>query len=130
MTAYKEYMQHSQPSKIEEVFFSRSVQTHRGALFRHLANADVPLPSEAKGYIMMRDAKIVASSWDAVQTLTRTSYKLEDIFEALNREELPTPGHGGRATTHLGAFTSAGVEGYANLPSPSALDFISEVQHS
>ena len=59
------------------------------------------LPSDGKGYIMTRDAKISVSSWDTVQNWAKTSYTLEDMTRALRRPERPVPGHGRRATQHI-----------------------------
>ena len=100
--------------------------SRKTALFRHLANACIPFPTEAKGYIMMRDAKISANSWDTFQTWN----KLEDVAETLSPLERPAPGHGGRATTHLGAFVQAGAEGYATSGFQFALEHYTQNQRS
>ena len=107
------------PKTTEDMFFSPNGQRQRGemllvyisrksALALHLANAGVPLRFEAKGYIMMRDAKMSPSLWDMVQRWTTTRYRLEDVHEVLRRLEGPIASHGGRPTTQLGARTEAG----------------------
>ena len=88
MAAYREYMEHSMSQRIEEVLLSPMYKTKtqnttwKFNLFRHLADAGVPLQLEAKGYIMMPD-NISTNSWDTVQTCSEASYRLNYIHEAL-----------------------------------------------
>ena len=73
-------------------------------LFNQLASVGCSLPSDAKGYILIRDAKISSSAWDTVVQWTKGSYDFDELRSALRRLERPLPGQGAR-TTHLAAFT-------------------------
>jgi hypothetical protein len=127
--AYKEYIELTMTKHLEATLFSDQRRRPRGEtlisytacrqiLFRYLENNGISLPSDAKGYLLMRDSKVSAQAWDTVTTWTRNSYDYEVIIESLRRLERPIPGQGGHIVTNLGAFVEevafSGMTGYTD----------------
>ena len=75
-------------------------------LFKELDKAECVLPDNAKGYLLLRDARLPDKSWDTIETWTKGTYELETIKDSLRELERPVPGRGGK--THI-----IGLAGYA-----------------
>ena len=68
-------------------------------LMKELDKAKCVLPSNAKGYIMQRDAGLPEKAWDTLEVWNKAEYELKDVQNGLRRLERPAPGRGG--ATHL-----------------------------
>ena len=115
--SFAEYLERKLPKAIEKALFVSECQRHgnetmvqyisrKKVLFNELEKAKCPLPSNAKGYLLLRDAKISERAWDMIDTWTRGTYEFNDILEALRKLERPVPG---RSKSHL-----AGMSGYVS----------------
>ena len=100
-----------------------SYTSRRQILFRYLDNTGIRLPSDAKGYLLMRDSKISAQAWDTCTTWTNNSCDYDSIVSCLRRLEKPIPGHGGHTTTKLGAVVedNTAFEGYTDTTKSSSI---------
>ena len=76
------------------------------SLLRELDRVDCELPSKAKGYLMLRGAKLNDRAWDMMETWLQGNYELDDVVEKLKQLERPIPGRGG--ATHLCGFVGDG----------------------
>ena len=72
--------------------------SRKKTLFNELSRAKCDLPDLAKGYIMLRDARLPDRAWDMVDGWTYGSYKLADVSNALRKLERPIPG---KTKTHI-----------------------------
>lgn len=116
--AYKEYVEQPLPKHLEAALFQSSGQRQKGeplltytsrksVLFRQLERAKCNLPDEAKGYILLRDAKLSSNAWDVMTTWTKGSYDFETIKAAMRKLERPVPGHGGNVVSSLTALVES-----------------------
>ena len=116
---FKEYIEHKLPKAIERALFQQTGQrsntetmvqyiSRKTVLFKELDKAACVLPDNAKGYLLLRDARLTDKSWDTVETWTKGTYELETIKDSLRKLERPVPGRGGK--THI-----VGLSGYAEL---------------
>ena len=76
------------------------------SLLRELDRVDCELPSKAKGYLMLRGAKLNDRAWDMMETWLQGNYELDDVVEKRKQLERPIPGLGG--ATHLCGFVGDG----------------------
>jgi len=115
LDSFKEYLDKKLPKAMERALFSNDAKRHRGetmiqyisrkkTLLNELDRAKCPLPSNAKGYLMLRDAGLPEKAWDTVETWTHGAYELPEIVTSLRKLERPIPGKG---TTHI-----AGMSGF------------------
>ena len=82
-------------------------------MFNQLAQAGCPLPSEARGYLLLRDAHLPSAAWDTIQTWVGNTYDFDTLVGALRRLERPVPGHGGKLLGNLSAFVGEENEEYS-----------------
>ena len=73
-------------------------------LLQELARVGCQLPSQAAGYIMMRDAGLNDRAWDTIETWTKGSYELTEIATTLRKLERPAPGRTGSQVTGLTGY--------------------------
>ena len=108
--SYSEYLEKELPKAMERALYSNECRRRKDesmlqyvarkrTLFAELDRAKCPLPSQAKGYIMLRDSQIGNRAWDTIETWTRGTYQVADIATNLRKLERPVPGRGG---THMG----------------------------
>ena len=122
---YKEYLHKKLPKQIEIAIFEDKQNRHGGetmlqycsrksAVLRkldramteaaggHLDQPGIQLPSQVKGYLLLRGAKLSDRAWDIVETWLKGDYEEEKVLDALKRLERPVPGRGGQS--HLCGF--------------------------
>ncbi len=113
LNTYKEYLQKKLPKAMEQAIFDDKGNRHGGesmlqytskkrTLLKKLDKAECLLPSTAKGYLLLRGAKLSDRAWDMVETWLQGSYEENDVIDALKKLERPIPGRGG--ATHLCGF--------------------------
>eukprot|EP00959_Pyramimonas_sp_CCMP1952_P118758 2482699-Pyramimonas_sp.AAC.1 len=66
------------------------------ARFNELKREGVQLPAEARGYIMMRRAKLGDKGEDMIKTRTAGSFKEDEVIKALRRLDKVTTDRGDR----------------------------------
>ena len=64
-------------------------------LLGELTRAKCALPSNAQGYILLRDAGLSDRAWDTVETWTTGTYDVATVAQALRKLERPMPGRSG-----------------------------------
>ena len=94
--AYSEYLEKKLPKAMERALFHADGRRKRDetmlqyvsrkkVLLNDLERAKCPLPSNAKGYIMLRDANLPERAWDTLEGWTRGSYELKEIAYSLRK---------------------------------------------
>ena len=68
--------------------------SRKNTMFKELERAKVILPSEFKGYLMMRDAQIGPRAWDTINGWSKQTYDYKSIVGYLKKLERPVPGSG------------------------------------
>ena len=108
--SYSEYLEKELPKAMERALYAGECRRRKDesmlqyvarkrTLFAELDRAKCPLPNQAKGYIMLRDAQLSNRAWDTIETWTRGTYQIADIANNLRNLERPVPG---RTGTHMG----------------------------
>ena len=69
------------------------------------------LPSDFKGYMLLRDCKLPEKAWDTIDTWTHGEYDYDLISTNLRKLDRPVPGRGG--VTHLTGLSGFQEEGEA-----------------
>jgi hypothetical protein len=111
--SYSEYFHRKLPKAMEQSIFDDKANRHSGesmlqftsrkrALLKKLDKAECKLPSTAKGYLLLRGAKLSDRAWDMVETWLQGNYEENDVIDALKKLERPVPGRAG--ATHLCGF--------------------------
>ena len=112
-TQFKEYIDRKLPKAMEKALFMHDGKRRRDEsmvqytarkriLLNELDRAKCVLPSNAKGYIVLRDAHLSDKAWDMIDTWTQGSYDFETVQTALRKLERPVPGTN---RTHLSGFS-------------------------
>ena len=94
--SYQEYLEKRLPKAMERALFSPEGRrgqkesmlqyvARKRTLFQELTRVQCELPSQALGYLMLRDAGLNERAWDTVETWTKGSYELTEIAVALRR---------------------------------------------
>ena len=109
------------PQAMDELLFLESSRRHKGesmldytqrkkTLFQDLDKAKCVLPSLAKGYILLKDAKLSDKARDVFEGWTEGEYEYDKVFKNLRKLERPIPGTGGT--------TLMGLHGFAEMDAP------------
>ena len=88
-------------------------------LLQELSRVGCQLPSQAAGYIMMRDAGLSDRAWDTVETWTRGSYEVTEIATNLRKLERPMPGRPGGQMGMTGFEQGSPAQSWDEPPPPS-----------
>ena len=113
--SYSEYLVKKLPKAMERALFSpgtkrrkqeRMVQyvARKRTLLNELSRSKCELPSNAQGYIMLRDASLSERAWDTVETWTEGDYDAARLAQCLRKLERPIPGRGGTRLSGLSGY--------------------------
>ena len=130
--SYAEYLERKLPQALEECLFDPKIHRQKtetmlpfvlrvDKLFKKLKKAGCDLPDDAKGYLLLRNAKLPDQARDLVEMWSGGKYDYVQMQGYLKRLERPTPGAGGNQRM-------LGLVGFAGDDDPSANPQESEPQ--
>ena len=128
--AFEEYIDKPLANAFEQYFFSADGKRKRNesmllyiarknTLCRELERAKCSLPSEVKGYMMLRDAQIGPRAWDQINGWTKGNWEHTEVVKCLKRLERPVPGSGQKIDGGLTAWVAYGADTPGNLSESS-----------
>jgi len=117
--AYLEHLDKKLPKAMERALFSPEGrrQKHESmvqyvarkkTLLAEPTRAKCPLPSNALGYILLRDAHLPERAWDTIDNWCKGEYDLATVATNLRKLERPIPGRGG---SHLAGMSTNAFTG-------------------
>ena len=62
--------------------------SRKNGLFKEMERAKFNLPSEGKGYLLLRDAMLGPRAWDTINTWTQGSYDYALVQKCMKKQSL------------------------------------------